>query len=561
MLLRSIPLRLTASCIFVALAALCPARPSYSNPIIPGDWSDPGMIRVGEDFYSLRSTFGWQPGLAIAHSTNLIDWRYLGYAMIDHEKIAPGDTRNGIWGSEIGFNPNTRQFLIYAPTRDHEIYVFSSDRPEGPYEMRSLGAGLGIDPGFFADDDGRLYLIVSKGQIFELESDGLSIKRQAAQIDRSGYAFFEGPAIFKRAGWYYALFSDGGTLPGEASTISVLRAPAITGPWEEDPNNPVMFASDVGAEFEGPAHGTLIEMPDGQWYVTFHAHEIAYYTLGRQTLMQPIEWTEDGWWRPTTGKIPTLTGPAPDLPASDFRLAQSDAFDDPRLGLQWFFHTKPDFSGEAWTLSEGPGVLRIRTQPGHLSDTRSLPGVFLQRVIDKRFSFETTVTFAAREGREAAGLHLYHDPHMNLWLTTTVRDGEPRIEVGRHNLNEREDLWSVPNPHGDTVHLRVEVDGEESATFHFSGDGESWERIGESLYFGASGHHLRDGRRGAPDLGWVGLYKDPKAPPELSQVTADPYLPHRRGNTWTAATFGVFAVRDGASSSRPADFSHFTVTK
>src|SRR5262245_52621931 len=94
------------------------AGASYANPIMAGDWSDPGLIRVGGDYYAVRSTFGWQPGLPIAHSRDLLHWEYIGHGFSSHPKLLPGDTRLGIWGVEMGWNPNTKQFLIYAPTRD-----------------------------------------------------------------------------------------------------------------------------------------------------------------------------------------------------------------------------------------------------------------------------------------------------------------------------------------------------------------------------------------------------------------------------------------------------------
>ena len=524
----------------------------FTNPIMRGDWSDPGVIRAGDEFYSVRSSFGWQPGLPIVASKDLIHWRYIGHGFTTHPKLLPGDTRYGIWGVEMGFNPNTKQFLIYAPTHEGEMFAYYADKPEGPYQVKSLGI-LGIDPGFFADDDGRLYLITSRAVINELGRDGLSVKGTVARVNRAGHRFFEGPAIFKHGGWYYLLFSDGGTLPHEPSTITTLRSRTLAGPWSEDPNNPNLFSTDNGAAFEAPAHGTLLAMPDGAWYITFHAHETAFYSLGRQMLLEPIEWTADGWWRPVGGKAPVLTAPAPALPACDYRLAQSDDFAAPALGLQWFFTCAPDFSGKVWSLSENPGHLRIRTQPGDLGSLDALPGIFQQRVIDKQFSFETQLAFDAQDGREAAGLHLFHDPLMNLWLASTVRDGKKVVAVGKYNLGQRTDLWTVPNPHGATVHLKIVVDGQERATFFFGPDGKIWTKLGESLYFGASGHHLRDGQRGDPDLGWVGRYKEPGAP----FVPRDSRLPNRSGNVWTATTFGVFAVRDGAPAARAADFSAF----
>jgi hypothetical protein len=183
-------------------------------------------------------------------------------------------------------------------------------------------------------------------------------------------------------------------------------------------------------------------------------------------------------------------------------------------------------------------------------------------VIDKAFTFETRVAFDARDGREAAGLHMYHDPLMNFWFATTVVNGSKRLAVGKHTLGVRTELWSVANPYGTSpVHLRIVVSDPETATFFHSGDGTRWQQIGDSIYFGASGHHLRDGRRGDPDLGWVGRYKESGLAPEaINGLPEHQRQAQRGGNVWTAATFGVFAVQDGAAASKAADFAYLRVT-
>lgn len=324
-----------------------------------------------------------------------------------------------------------------------------------------------------------------------------------------------------------------------------------------------MFSTDNGARFEGPAHGTLIETAPGEWYVAYHAHETAYYTLGRQFLMEPITWTADGWWRPARGKVPSVSAPAPSLAPAPRHLQQSDEFDQPDLGLQWFFTCAPDFSGKAWTLRERPGTLRINTRPGDLHELSALPGVFQQRVIDKACAFETRVAFDARDAREAAGLHMFHDPLMNFWLAVTVERGERRIAVGRHTLGVRKELWSVPNPYGDrALHLKIVVTDPETATFFHSPDGREWRQLGGSIYFGASGHHVRNDRRGDPDLGWVGRYKERNASAEeINGRPENQRQANRGGNVWTGATFGVFAVQDGAPSPKPAYFDYIRVSR
>ncbi len=105
----------------------------YTNPVIKGDWSDPAVVRVGEDYYSVRSTFGWQPGLAVAHSKDLVHWEYIGNGFSSFPSIATGEVANGIWGSEMIFNSNTSMFMIYATYNGMPLQVFESATPGGPY--------------------------------------------------------------------------------------------------------------------------------------------------------------------------------------------------------------------------------------------------------------------------------------------------------------------------------------------------------------------------------------------------------------------------------------------
>lgn len=511
---------------------------NYSNPVVRGNWSDPAVIRVGADFYSVSSTNNWQPGIPILHSKDLVHWRYIGQAFRSNLNLQAGVTGAGIYGLEMGYNPNTQTFLIYAPLANRELYVYYSQRPEGPYRVKHLGK-LGIDPGFFADTDGRLFLAMYKGEIYELARDGLSIKRLVTKIDTSRYKFFEGPDIFRRENWYYIVYSDGGTRPHQPSTVSVLRSRKIEGPWKEDPGNPVMFATNDGSPLQGPAHGTVFGTQHGQWFITFHAHQLSHYSLGRSLCLQGIEWTKDGWWRPRGGKAPKLSGDVPKLPACNYSLAQSDEFASGQLDLQWFFHCKPDEEGSSWSLKQRPGWLRIYPRAGRPIERAVLPGVFLQRVLDKCFGLTTRIVFEAADVGDAAGLCMYHDPGMNFWLATTNQGDMKAFEVGKTNDGKRTVLWTTENKIGSDVHLRIEIDGEETATFYYGPDGKQWTPLGESIYFGDSWQDLRNGRGGDPDLGWVGVQKR---------------------NCWSATALGVFAVRSASVESKPADFDFVRVT-
>jgi xylan 1,4-beta-xylosidase len=98
----------------------------YTNPVVTGDWSDPGVVRVGEDYYSVRSTFGWQPGLTVAHSKDLVHWEYIGNGFSSLPSIGTGEVGGGIWGSEIIYNRNTDRFMIYATYNGLSVFESTS---------------------------------------------------------------------------------------------------------------------------------------------------------------------------------------------------------------------------------------------------------------------------------------------------------------------------------------------------------------------------------------------------------------------------------------------------
>jgi len=533
----------------------------YTNPIIPGDWSDPGVVRVGQDYYSVRSSFGWQPGLHIAHSKDLIHWKYIGFADTENAFDRPhGITERGIWGSDIGYNPNNKTFLVYAPMGGN-IRVFSSSDPAGPYKD---GGRLtnGYDPGFFADDDGALYLTKSGGEIYKLTSDGLRIDGDPITKVAGG----EGPEIFKANGYYYYIISPGGTRPYQDHKIMSYRAKSLKGPWQADPKNPMMYAPHTtNAKLQGPGHGEVFQTQNGQWYLTYHAYELSHYSLGRQTCMEPVTWTDDGWWRPVNGPIPSQQNKAPSLKQVAYKMQDSDEFDSAVLSKQWFFHTEPDYSGSCWSLTERPGYLRIKTGEGDISSPSVAKNLFLQRVIHKKFDIVTEVTFDAQQGNEAAGIHLYHDPDKSIWLTTTVVDGQKMFEVGYrdkpfksdvdpaqlkpHEINKtyrttpkiKNILARVNNTIGSTVFLKMSIDGHEHVRFFYSADGKSWTAIGSKVNVGDSWHCSLLGKKpGSPDLGWVGCGRD---------------------NVWTGTVMGVFACKNSAAKSKNADFQSFHITK
>src|SRR5688572_23560547 len=54
---------------------------TFTNPLFYEEFSDPDMIRVGDDFYLTGTTMHSMPGLPVLHSKDLVNWELKSYAM------------------------------------------------------------------------------------------------------------------------------------------------------------------------------------------------------------------------------------------------------------------------------------------------------------------------------------------------------------------------------------------------------------------------------------------------------------------------------------------------
>src|SRR5881398_2724601 len=85
---------------------------TYKNPVIPGDFPDPSVIRVGEDFYAATTTGNWAPHFPLLHSRDLINWEIIGAVLNQTPKWAKGD----FWAPEI-IADKGRYFVYYVARR------------------------------------------------------------------------------------------------------------------------------------------------------------------------------------------------------------------------------------------------------------------------------------------------------------------------------------------------------------------------------------------------------------------------------------------------------------
>ncbi|MEO1021809.1 MAG: family 43 glycosylhydrolase [Bacteroidota bacterium] len=523
---------------------------SQKNPVISGDWSDPAFLLHDGVYYSLRSTFGWQPGLQLMKSDDLVHWEYIGFGYQGVDLGIPvGELGLGIWGSELGFNPNTGTFLIYAPVilrNDKEasgIYVFSSAAPEGPYTNHGKLTEH-IDPGFFVDSDSSLYLTNNSGNIYLLSDDGLSVEKKIGKRPYiRDYASGEGPELFRRGDYYYYLASSGGTGPFQQHKVLSFRSSSLNGDWEADPNNPVKYAPHTTkARIQGPGHGEVFQTKDEEWILSTHGYELNYATLGRQASFERVEWSETGWWRPLAGKTTPEFFSVP--PSSTTKLRSvSNTFEYPHLGPAWFFHTVPDYSGAAFHVDQRSNTLTVKAPSSLLSTREKYQRYFFQRVSEKAFEISTQVTFTPESAGDMAGLILYADTSNFVKLGLTLMDEKPAISIVRSyriydyiakrfiaEPVQSAVLGSVDVQAEDarTVELKIKVEDPETALFFYRVDAnDDWEELALTL-------PLFFGRKGYPDLGW------------------------NRGH-WTATVMGLFMDHGSTEVANQAEFMYFSI--
>jgi xylan 1,4-beta-xylosidase len=276
------------------------SRATEARPLLVGNWADPTVLKDGGDYYMTHSSFEFQPGLLIWHSNDLRSWRPVAHAVVNQE--------GSIWAPDLAKHDG--RYYIYYPAAGTN-WVVTAEKITGPWSKPvSIGVGR-IDPGHVVDDEGRRYVHLSAGCAVEVSPDGRKAITPATRVyegwpiprDWTIECFcLESPKLTRRGRWYYLTSAQGGTSgPATSHMVVSARSKGPLGPWENSPYNPIIRTWDRDEAWWSKGHGTLVEGPGNNWYCVLHGYMNGYRTLGRCTLIEPIQWTEDGWFRAADG--------------------------------------------------------------------------------------------------------------------------------------------------------------------------------------------------------------------------------------------------------------------
>jgi beta-xylosidase len=270
---------------------------TYRNPIIYADYSDPDVIRVGDDFYMIASSFNCVPGLPILHSRDLVNWKIIAHVFqqqVPQEVFRKPQHGNGVWAPAIRHHKGT--FYVFYPDPDFGIYLVKAKNPAGPWSDPLLikSAKGWIDPCPFWDEDGNAYLVHAWANsragiksiitINRLSPDGTRVLDEGKTVfdGRAHHPTIEGPKLYKRNGYYYIFAPAGGVSTGWQT---VLRSRNIYGPYED---RIVMDQGRTG--INGPHQGGWVELKSGEsWFIHFQDQG----AFGRVIHLQPLKWVAD----------------------------------------------------------------------------------------------------------------------------------------------------------------------------------------------------------------------------------------------------------------------------
>jgi beta-xylosidase len=459
---------------------------TYRNPVLCADYSDPDVIRVGDDFYLTASSFNCTPGLPILHSTDLVNWTIIGHAVknLPHPRYAEVQHGCGIWAPAIRFHAG--KFWIFFPMPDEGIYLVTADDPAGKWsEPHLVQAGKGlIDPCPLWDDDGQAYLVHAYAgsragfkhrlRICPMAPDGSRLLGEGKIVfhNPEKHPTLEGPKFLKKDGWYYILAPAGGV---EHGWQVALRSRHIYGPYED---KIVLEQGDTSTN--GPHQGALVDTAGGEWWFV-HFQDAGIH--GRIVHLQPVKW-DDGW--PLMGNggrpVPHFQKPAVGRDSAVKVPQSSDEFDSSRIGLQWQWHANhPD----NWaSLAARKGWLRLFCvpMPAGAVNLWNAPNLLLQKLPAIQCSVAARLDFNGLAPGNKAGLIMMGQNYSYLAVERTG-NGFRLIKASCHNASAShpETIESEVHCHGNLIQLRIEVDGNGQCDFSHAQDDGPFVPAGKSF--------------------------------------------------------------------------------
>jgi xylan 1,4-beta-xylosidase len=490
-------LRLAAVVLCLVLTgATAQKRATYTNPVIAGDFPDPSVIRVGDDYWTTATSGEWAPIFLIMHSRDLVHWTTRSAVFPQR----PAWAANSFWAPELQ-QYNGRFFVYYTARMKNGplcVAVASADKPEGPYTdhgqlvCQSIGS---IDAVTALDERDELYLIWKEDGnsrneptplwAQKLSPDGTKLVGARKELLRNNPTTWEGGVVegafvVRRGEWFY-LFYSGNACCGRRCNyaLGVARARKLLGPWEKNPANPILAENKL---WQCPGHGSIVTEKGGRDYLLYHAYRNteAAFRIGREALLDEVKWETNGWPSINEGKGPSATAPRP--PTSGVNLSETSFFDDfntPALAASW-----------QWPQWRVPVVAIETASGGRLSlsaaDKKSddvLAALITQPATSSNYTAATQVNLDGAAKGALAGLAAFGNRENALGIAA----GDGQIKVWNMERKAKRTVASAKTMQATgLVSLRMTARNGDRYRFAYSTDGKTWTPLGDEV----EGTHL-----------------------------------------------------------------------
>lgn len=495
------------------------------NPIFPGFNPDPCICKAGDDYYVIVSSFEWMPALPIYHSKDLKNWELYTHAIRSEKQadLRKLPSAKGIWAPCLTYCEEEKLFYVVygvmnsmnARYFDVDNYLITASDINGPWSEPIYLHSAGFDASILHDDDGKKYIVSLEWETREgYEKPGAVCIVEYSTVEKKiiGYPkrFWQGgtdrgcieaPHLYKRKGFYYIMCSEGGT--GYGHSVTMGRSENVWGPYEKDPMNPIV--TSIPGEFnerkdpdhlkpkyynpesilQKSGHGSYVENELGEVYLV-HLTSRPFVpelrcTLGRETAMQKMIWTDDGWLR-MADKSNLAKEYFEESKLIEYPMPQTPDYDDfnsDTLGIQYY---APRISPESFAdVKARPGYVRIRGQESRTSLNKV--SILARKLTSVNAVITTKMEFNPKIYQHSAGLIMYYDNmnYINLRKTYSQTLGQSAISVIQLENGTRTEYLDTRTPVKDVpVYFRLRIENR-NTFFEWSYDGEQYVRIGKEF--------------------------------------------------------------------------------
>ncbi|SHK17048.1 glycoside hydrolase family 43 protein [Hespellia stercorisuis] len=493
------------------------------NPIFPGFNPDPCICRKGDDYYIVVSTFEWFPGLPVYHSKDMKNWELYTHVLTDDSQVdlKKLPSAKGIWAPCLTYCEEEDLFYVVygvmnsmnARYFDVDNFVITAKDIRGPWSEPVYLHSAGFDASILHDDNGKKY-IVSMGWetregyekpgaicLVEYDPKAKKVMGYPKTIWRGGTdrGCIEAPHLTKRNGYYYIMSAEGGT--GYNHSVTMGRAENPWGPYEGDPMNPILTSNPVSdnerhdpdhlkPKYYNPTvllqkagHGSYVETSLGEVYMVYHCSRPFLpelrCTLGRETAISKMVWTEDGWLRKADGTnlVDDVYEPSklPECP-----MEQSPAFDDfdgEELG-NWYYAPRLMPTSFA-DVTARKGWVRLRGQEARTSLNKV--SILARKLTSTRATVTTKMDFTPEVYQHSAGLILYYDNmnYINLRKYYSETLGQSALSLVQLENGEKTEYVDTRTAVRDVpIYLQLRIEDRETR-FSWSYDGKEYHQIGK----------------------------------------------------------------------------------